>query len=493
MSCSFRRSFHAAALLVAALSTGFVAAGDAAPSPRPNLLLAIADDWGFPHAGAYGDAVVKTPAFDRLAREGVLFTNAYVSSPSCTPSRGALLTGQWHWRLKGAANLWSVFPDSLVTYPEMLEKAGYAIGSTGKAWGPGRPQTPKRALGGPQYKNFQDFLARRAKDKPFCFWLGSSDPHRPYEKGSGAAAGIPLERIALPACFPDEPAIRADVADYYFEVQRFDALVGAALAALERAGELDRTLVIVTSDNGMPFPRCKSNLYDTGVRMPFAVRWPALAKGGRRLEDFVSLTDIAPTFLEAAGLPVPAEMTGRSLLPLLRHEGSGRIDPARDCVLFGKERHVPCQERPDTGGYPCRAIRTHEYLYIRNFTPERWPAGTPAHERATIARAWFADCDNGPTKSCMIEGREKDAAHRRLHDLAFAKRPAEELYDLRKDPDQLVNVAADPAYTDARTKLAARLTELLRTTADPRVVGGVEAFEREPYLGSAPEYEGKKN
>ncbi len=489
MKVSRFRSAAAAALLAAAFPAAAADAADAPATRRPNLLLAIADDWGFPHAGAYGDAVVKTPAFDRLAREGVLFTNAYTSSPSCTPSRGALLTGQWHWRLRGAANLWSIFPDAFAAYPEILAKAGYVVGSTGKAWGPGRTETPGRALAGAQHKSFQDFLSRRAKDAPFCFWLGSGDPHRPYVEGSGAAAGIPLDRIAPPACFPDSPEVRGDIADYYFEVQRFDDLVGRALASLEAAGELDKTLVVVTSDNGMPFPRCKSAIYDTGVRMPLAIRWPAGSKGGRRIDDFVSLTDIAPTFLAAAGLAPPADMTGRSLLPLLRAEGAGRIDPGRDFVLFGKERHVPSQERPDMGGYPCRAIRTHEFLYIRNFTPERWPSGTPNHERASFPRSWYADCDNGPTKAYMIEQRDKDAAHRRLYDLAFAKRPAEELYDLRTDPAQRANIAADPARAEIRTALAARLTELLRASGDPRVVGGAEVFESHPYLGGGVPYE----
>ncbi len=468
-----------------------VSAADSGDS-RPNILFAIADDWGWPHAGAYGDPVVKTPTFDRLAREGILFHHAYISSPSCTPSRGAILTGQWHWRLEGAGNLWSVFPDKFVTYPEILERAGYETGLTSKGWGPGRTETAGRDLAGKPYRNFQDFLAKRAKDKPFCFWLGSSDPHRPYRAGSGAASGMDLDRIELFDCFPDSPKVRSDVADYYFEVQRFDGLVGAAMAALEEIGELDNTVVLMTGDHGMPFPRCKGNLYDCGARVPLSVRWPARMKPGRAIDDFVSLTDLAPTFLEVAGLVSREDMTGRSLLSLLTSDTSGRIDPERDFVLTGRERHCPGQEQPDMGGYPCRAIRTHEFLYIRNFCPNRWPAGTPNYDKAAIPGAWYADCDNGPTKTYMVENCDKDAVHRKLFDAAFAKRPAEELYDLAKDPEQLNNVADDRSYDDVKKRLSDQLTTQLKTSGDPRVAGGGEKFDEYPYLGGAPKYPGWK-
>ncbi|MBN2474560.1 MAG: sulfatase [Pirellulales bacterium] len=466
---------------------------NAAEASRPNIVFAIADDWGWPHAGAYGDAVVKTPTFDRLAREGALFHHAYVSSPSCTPSRGAALTGQWHWRLEGAGNLWSVFPDKFATYPELLRAAGYQVGVSGKGWGPGRTETPGRELAGKRFGSFQAFLSQRQKDKPFCFWLGSSDPHRPYQKGSGAAAGMDLDRVHLFDCFPDCKEVRGDVADYYFEVQRFDRLVGAALASLEAIGELGNTLVLMTGDNGMPFPRCKSNIYDTGTRMPLAVRWPGHVKAGRTVDDFVSFTDFAPTLLEVAGVEPHPRMTGRSLVGVFRSKKSGRVDPARDFVLTGKERHCPAQEAPDMGGYPCRAIRTHEYLYIRNFRPDRWPAGTPDYRKAAWSGAWYADCDNSPTKTYMIDNRQKDEKHKRLYELAFGKRPAEELYDLAKDPQQLDNVAADSQYAEVRRKLAERLTAQLEATGDPRVVGGGEEFDLYPYLGGAPKYPGPTN
>jgi len=458
----------------------------ASTADQPNILFAIADDWGYPHAGVYGDPVVQTPTFDRLAREGVLFHYAYVSSPSCTPSRGAILTGQWHWRLEGAANLWSVFPDKFATYPEILQQAGYVTGHTGKAWGPGRPETANRPLAGDRFPNFAAFLKQRDPDKPFCFWLGSSDPHRPYELGSGAASGMDLDKIVLPAAFPDTPTVRGDVADYYFEVQRFDRLVGNAVAALENAGELDNTIILMTGDHGMPFPRGKSNLYDLGTRVPLAVRYPPLSRGGREIEDFVSLTDLAPTFFELAGVAIPETTTGRSLVPLLSAEGSGRIDPARDFVLFGKERHVPSQEAPDMGGYPSRGIRTHEFMYLRNFKPDRWPNGTPNYKQAAIPGTWYGDTDNGPTKTVIVEGRTGDAEAQRYYQLSFGKRSAEEFYDLSKDPEQVNNVAGRPEYAEQLRMLRERLNAALESTGDPRVVGGGDAFDAFPYLGGGP-------
>jgi arylsulfatase A-like enzyme len=459
-----------------------------AEQSKINVLFAFADDWGWPHAGAYGDPVVKTPTFDRLAKEGALFHHAYVSSPSCTPSRGAVLTGNYHWELEGAGNLWSVFPDKFPTYPEVVERSGYSIGHSSKAWGPGRTETKGRNLVGPNYKNFHEFLDKRDKQKPFCYWLGSSDPHRGYAKGSGKKSGMDLSKIKLFPHFPDSTEVRGDVGDYYFEVQRFDRLVGEALKALEKIGELDNTLIVMSGDHGMPFPRCKSNNYDSGARVPLAIRWPKKIKPDTVINNFVSLIDLAPTYYEAVGVAVPGDVSGSSLLPLFN--GTGTND--RKFVIHGKERHVPGQEKPSMGGYPTRAMRTHDFLYLHNFKPDRWPSGTPEYQKASIGNAWLADCDNGPTKTYIVENKDKDQHHRNLYELSFGKRPADELYDLEKDPGQLVNVAKDPAYAETVTSLRKRLFAELKKTGDPRVSGKGPDFDQFPYLGGAPKYPFKK-
>ncbi len=462
---------------------------------QPNILLLLADNWAWPHASACGDKSVSTPTFDRIAENGAHFRYTFCQVPSCSAARAVLLTGQAMHRLGEAANLWGRFPPRLPVYPQILEKSGYTTGYTIKGWGPGFYKGKKHSSQNPagkKYKSFADFLDKAPADKPFCFWLGTSDPHRPFRKGSGEQSGMKIDDVVVPACFPNVAEIRGDVADYYWEVQRFDRLVGSAVAALEKNGQLDNTIIFMTGDHGLPFPRSKSNLYDTGARVGLALRWGAKVAGGRTVDDFVSLTDIAPTFLEAAGVKVPADMTGRSLVNIFESKKSGQVEPGRGFVLTGKERHVPGQEKPDMGGYPCRAIRTHQFLYIRNFKPERWPAGTPHYEKASISRAWLADCDNGPTKTYMVNNRDKDAHHRKLYELSFGKRPADELYDLSKDTHQLNNVAGEAAYAGRVKEMSAQLMKELAKSGDPRAKGGGDEFDRYPYLGGAPKFPGPR-
>jgi arylsulfatase A-like enzyme len=300
-----------------------------------------------------------------------------------------------------------------------------------------------------------------------------------------------LQDVEVPACFPDSPEVRTDICDYYWEVERFDREVGELLKSLEVSGELDNTLVVISGDNGMPFPRCKSNLYDLGTNVPLAVRWPRRIKGGRVVEDFISLADLAPTFLEAAGLKQTRDMTARSFLNVLTSGKSGRVDRRRNYILTGKERHVPSQQT-GAAGYPMRAIRTHDFLYIRNFKPDRWPSGhakgyaTPTDiviSKPLGTHYGYADVDAAPTKSYMLKYRNEPRVAK-LFELAFGKRPAEELYDLRKDPDQLNNVAAKQEYAKVKSRLAAKLLAELKATKDPRVLGKGDTFDTYPYYGS---------
>jgi len=454
---------------------------------RPNIVFAIADDWGWPHAGAYGDQLVQTPTFDRLAQEGVLLENAYISSPSCTPSRGAIITGQQFWRLEEGGNLHSVWPSKFAEYPKMLAGDGYFVGSYRKGWGPGIHPGSAVNPAGERYRSVDAFFDARPDGKPFCFWYGSSDPHRAYKLNSGVDSGMDISKAHLFEHYPDVKEIRSDVADYYWEVQRFDREVGELVALLEQMGELDNTIFVMTGDHGMPFPRGKGNLYDSGSHVPMAIRWKDKVPGGRRVTDFVSTTDLAPTFLEVAGVKVPEEMTGRSLMAMLVSGKSGRVEADREHVLFGKERHLPAQEAPDSGGYPMRAIRTDDFLYIRNFRADRWPAGTPNYQNSFLKDAWLGDCDNSPTKWYLWIHRD-DPKVQKYYDLAFGMRPGEELYDLKKDPGQIHNLHADPAYDKIRKELAVRLFVELKATADPRAAGQGRFFDVQPYLGGVPKY-----
>ncbi len=446
------------------LAVGILVAGE-----RPNILFALADDWGWPHAGAYGDGVVRTPTFDRLAREGVLFDHAYVSSPSCTPCRNSILTGQQFYRLGEGANLHSTLDAGIPNFMFLLREAGYEIGHWRKAWGPGDFEAGgyREHPCGPG-STFEEFMARRVEGRPFCFWLGTSDPHRPYELGSGERGGVEVGEVRVPGFLPDTEEVRGDLADYYAEVERWDGDVGRALALLERVGELENTLVVMTGDNGMPFPRGKANLYDLGVRMPLAMRWGSRVGGGRRVGGFVSLTDLAPTFLEVAGVEVPGVMTGRSVLSLLTGRGEGVM--GRDFVVFGRERHTPAQAMPSVAGYPSRGIRTGRWLLVLNLEPGRWPAGVA--EGGTHPMDRFADCDDGPTKR-VVMGMEGSEEYR----LCFGQRPAVELYDCEADPDQLRNVAGELEYAVVVEELTGRLREYLERTGDPRFTGDEVKFD----------------
>jgi arylsulfatase A-like enzyme len=451
---------------------------------RPNIFLAISDDQSWLHAGAMGDAVVKTPGFDRVAREGVLFTNAYCAAPTCGPSRSAIVTGQAIWRLEEAGNIHSSLPAKFETYTHMLIAAGYHVGYTSKGWSPGKmkEEPGKRTMNpaGVLYKDFATFLKSVPKGKPFCFWQGSRDPHRGYKLGSGAESGMDASKVHVPEHLPDNDLVRSDILDYYWEVQRFDGLVTSGMDMMNKAGVLDDTLIVVTSDHGMPFPRAKASLYDYGSRVPFAIRWPKRVKGGRTVTDFVGLADLAPTFVEAAGLKPPKEMTAKSLMGILESSKQGRVEKERTAAYIAMERHDGC--RKGGKGYPCRAIRTDDYLYIYNFEATRWPSGSP--DRTVCARDLpFGEIDSSPTKTFMMENEDVDGvAH--LASLSFGMRPTEELYDVRNDPAQLVNLAGQIDFLKVQAQLRGQLMGHLRETRDPRVVGGDVLWDYYPYYGA---------
>lgn len=463
-------------LLAALLLTPLIALHAAdVPTQRPNILFIIADDASSHFGQAYGCPWVKTPNIDRLARGGLVFDNTYTPTAKCAPSRSAILTGRNPWQLEEAANHQSQFPVKFVAFSEALHEVGVSVGGQGKIWGPGSALTAEgkpRAFGfgqGGKGQDFAAFLKKRPTGTPFFYWFGSHKPHRGYEKDSGIAAGKKISDIdRVPRMWPDNEAVRSDMLDYAVEVEGFDKEVGMLLEALEASGDASNTLVIVTSDNGMPFPRSKGHNYDLSNREPMVACWPAgIARPGRRVAEFVSFVDLAPTFLELlrvdgakAGM---SPITGRSFANLLR----GESDSSRSFVILGRERN-DVLARPGTPsglGYPVRAIREGDFFYIHNFAPDRWPCGNP--------ELGLKDTDASPTKSLLSELGEKD----HFWQMSFGKRPSAELFDLAKDPDCVNNLANDEAYAKKATALREKLFAELKKQDDPRVLGKGDIFD----------------
>ena len=477
---------------------GISCAGDpSGPPPKPNILFAIADDASYPHMGAYGTDWVRTPHFDRVARDGVLFQNAYTPDAKCAPSRAAILTGRPPWMLKAAANHMAHFPPEFKSFPEALAENGYFVGMTAKGWSPGvandvdgnprqlagkafnarEAEPPTSKISSADYAaNFEDFLAAAPEGQPWAFWYGSREPHRAYEFRSGANfGGKSVEDIdEVYPFWPDSETVRHDMLDYAFEIEHFDAHLGRMLASLDDRGEFDNTLVIVTSDNGMPFPRVKAQEYELSNHLPLAVMWiEGIPAPGRSVDDFVSFVDFAPTILDAAGVEWEAAgmqpAAGRSLIDILRSPESGQVDPSRDHVLVGKERHDI--GRPNDMGYPIRGIVKGNLLYLRNFETDRWPAGNP--------ETGYMAVDGSPTKTEILALR-RSGTETRYWELAFGKRGAEELYNLDEDPACVRNLASELEYAPAKEALAARLVQELQAQGDPRMSGQGAVFDAYP-------------
>ena len=520
----------------------FSASGFALSAPeRPNILFFFADDWGrfariyAEHGNLAGtNGLLRTPNLDRLAKEGVLFRNAHVNAPSCTPCRSSLLSGQHFWRTgRGAILQGAVWDESIPTYPLLLRDAGYHLGKSYKVWSPGSPADAP--YGGQQHAfeksgrafnnfsenatdlvakgatveaaraklleevrgNFKAMLAAKAAGQPFAYWFGPTTTHRTWVRGSGQKLwGLDPDALKgkLPAFLPDVPVVREDLADYLGEVQALDAAMGVLLEELDRAGERSKTLIAVSGDHGAPgFPHGKCNLYGFGTGVSLIVAGAGV-QGGRVVDDMVTLPDLAPTFLEAGGVKPPAVMTGRSLWNVLQSDRQGQVDPTRTWVVAGRERHVEIA-RPDYSPYPQRALRTQDYVLIVNFKPERWPLGNPYRLDGTneptfeeVAQTTFVtlpDDDAGPTKAWFV-GARKSPEWSALFDKFYGRRPMFELYDLKADPHEMNNVAESPAYAAVRKEMTERLFTILRETGDPRMLEDGKYFETPPLAGPLP-------
>lgn len=483
-----------------ALAWGALAIAGNATQPveinRPNILFCIADDAGYPHMSAYGTNWVNTPAFDRVAREGLLFERAYTCNAKSAPSRAAIITGRNSWQLEEACNHWPVFPAKFKSYPEIFSENGYYTGCTGKGWSPGYAKDAEgknRELTGKPWNqiklephtkgisnndyaaNFKEFLENRPADQPFCFWYGALEPHRGYEYGSSARFGKDINQIdSVPSFWPDNEIVRRDMLDYAVEIEHFDNHLGMILKALEEAGELDNTIIVVTADHGMPFPRAKGQEYDYSNHIPFAVMWKnGIKKPGRVIRDYISVIDIAPTFLDVAGFSAEETnmqpITGNSFMDILENE---KREVDRDFVLIGKERHDV--GRPDDQGYPIRGLIRGDYLYIRNFETDRWPAGNP--------ETGYMNVDGSPTKTEVIKAR-RNPETAFYWELSFGKREGEELYNITADRECVNNLIHNPDYISLKEQMKEELLQKLTEQEDPRMFGKGYLFDEYPYMG----------
>ena len=465
---------------------------------KPNILFFIMDD-ASKHMGAYGCNWVNTPAFDRVAHQGVLFTNAYTPNAKCAPSRSALLTGRNSWQLEEAANHVLNFPAKFKTFPEVLRENGYATAFTGKGWGPGDPgmiDGQRRLLIGEEYNdirsepwtkhisnkdyaaNFDAFLDKQEEGKPWFFWYGSHEPHNRFEYGTGVSIGNKklTDIDSVPAYWPDNEIVRNDMLDYGLEIDWADLHLARMIESLEKRGLLENTIIVATSDHGMPFPRVKAQSYMHSNIVPMAIMWPkGIRNPGRTVDDMVSFIDFASTFLELAGIPYEKSgmksSPGKSLTDIFYSTKDGQVNPERDYVLIGKERHD--YSRPNNQGFPIRGIATNDFMYLYNYDISLWPAGNP--------ELGYLDIDGGPTKTEVLRlfrSGENDFYWR----LSMGKREShEELYHIAEDRECMYNLADDPAYAGIKKELRSRMEAMLKEQEDPRMFGNGDIFNSYGY------------
>jgi len=451
-----RRDFLKLVGLAATLSSSSCTTLRGAARSRPNIVLVIADDMGWDDCGAYGHPTVRTPHIDGLAAEGMRFTNAFLTVSSCSPSRSSIITGRYPHNTDAEQLHWPL-PAEQVTFVELLKNAGYWTASAGK-WHLGEAvkdrfdvvqeadvsgfQLPTGQAGkapamiGREKSGCERWISTlrsRPKDRPFFLWLAALDPHRDYEEGIIPVPHRPQD-VRVPPYLPDVPEVRAELAFYYDEITRLDGYVGQLLDELEAQGVADNTLVLFFSDNGRPFPRDKTTLYDGGIKTPWIVRWPRCVSTNSTCEQLVSSVDIAPTLLRLAGIDVPPSCEGHDFSALL-------TDPTREIrkYVFAEDHW---HDYEDLG----RAVRSRRFKYIRNDYPDLPP--TPP-----------ADVGRSPTYRVMQRMRAEGTLPEHQSSCFVKPRPAEELYDTVADPHELRNLVGD-------TRHAAVLDELRRALAD---------------------------
>ncbi len=414
---------------------------------RPNVILITSHDTG-QHFHCYGDRTVHTPGIDNLAAGGVLFKNNFCTGPLCSPSRGSIITGKYPCSngLMGLVNRGWDMPDSEKSLPHYLKEAGYdtlLFGFQHERRDPAksgydRTIKPEQGIFSRDVIDLLvDFIRKRKQSGSFLASVGFYETHLPFDNPRFTPDNP--DEVCLPAYIPDTPETRLEMAQFHGLVREMDYNIGRLLETLKECGMEENTIFIQTTDHGIAFPRAKSTLYDPGIKTAFIVRWPAGIPGGRICEELVSNVDILPTLLELAGRPVPEDVQGRSIAPLLQ----GREQAGREFVFAEKDWHNHYD--------PKRCIRTKEYKYIRNFEK-----GQAVLLPTDIARS--------------AAGKVMPADY-------LKERQPEELYNLKDDPDELRNIAADPRYAGIKEELCLKLYGCMENAGD-YLSGfrGVEAY-----------------
>lgn len=441
----------AALLLSAVLLLSADSAAAAQPSlatARPHIVLFIGDDLSWHDVGPYGAKHVRTPHLDRLAAESLTFRRAFAASPTCTPSRSAMYTGLYPFRNGAHANH-SLVNDNVATLPAQMRALGYRVVLAGKSHIGPRPLFPFEYLDGsnvmPEGKKHvlwtdlnttrvDRLLAEHDRQTPLCLVVAAHSPHVYWPPNEG----YDPESIEVPPYLIDTPATRQALCRYYTDVTHMDKQVGDVRASLAKHGYAANTMLLFTSDQGAQFPFAKWSLYDAGIRVPLIVYWPGKTPAGKTTDAMVSLVDLLPTFVDAAGGEAPADVDGRSFLD----------------VLNGNDRHHDAVYASHTGDKemnraPSRAVRTDKYKYIANLRPDiRYTTHVSAGagpDGRSYWTSWLKRAETDPAAAKVVE--------------RFHRKPAEELYDLENDPWELNNVAADPAYSAPLAELREKVKQ----------------------------------
>lgn len=424
---------------------------------RPNIVFIIADDVNWNDLGAYGNNTVRTPNIDQLAKDGMLFKQAFLTTSSCSPSRTSIISGLYPHNTDAEQLSWPL-PEDKNTFVKQLQNSGYWTGLAGKyhlgesvnddfdtiyemQWKDAPLGLDRRLVGdGSGCDEWIKLLRSREKDKPFFTWLASFDAHRPFSEGIIDNPHKP-ENVILPPYHPDTKKVRKDYALYYDEISRMDDYVGKVITELESQGVADNTIILFITDNGRAFPRDKTTLYEGGIKTPWIVKWPSKIKPGSTSNNLVSSIDIAPTFMKIAGLEPLNDFEGIDFTPLLSEDAK----PVRNEIYAEDHFH-------DFEDYT-RAIRTTSYKYIKNFYPDL--PNTPS-----------ADVIRDLTWKSMLSEKENGTLNEAQMRCFIIPRPTEELYDIVKDPNELYNLAQNESHTNILNDMRLRLKQMRKRTND---------------------------